>query len=94
MHIVAPPAWTPTQNDSTPPFSGRSFERFDTPITQLMGKIALFVTLTSAVLLMVFFVVQPQLATPLRIGYCVGMIVLLAVIGHTMTRTKSTETKP
>lgn len=91
MYVFAKPSWTPAENDATPPFSCENFERFDTPTPSRLKQLALFTTIASAVMLIVFFTVQSNLATPLRIGYCVVMVLILAGIGRAITRTNLTK---
>ena len=91
MHVFGTPAWTPAQADATPPFLAQNFQRFETPTPQRLRKIALGVTLAGAVLLMAFFVVQSKLPTPVRIGYCSVMVLVLAAMGRALTRSHSEQ---
>ena len=86
MHVFGKPGWSPAPVDAPPAFSARAFERFETDLPRQLRQAALGVTAAGALLLMVFFALQPSLPLPVRIAYCVAMILVLAGIGWAMTR--------
>jgi len=51
-------------------------------------KFAFIGTILGSVLLMVYFYLQSRLPQPVRIGYCVVMILVIAGIGWRMTQAR------
>ena len=90
MYIFAKPSWTPEKEDATETFKAQHFSRFDTSATSGLLQFAFVGTILGSVLLMVYFYLQSRLPQPLRIGYCVFMILAIAGIGWRMTQAPHT----
>jgi hypothetical protein len=88
MYIFAKPSWTPEKEDATEVFKAQHFSRFDTPATSGLLKFAFIGTILGSVSLMVYFYLQSRLPQPVRIGYCVVMIWVIAGIGWRMTQAR------
>ena len=88
MYIFAKPSWTPEKEDATEVFKSQHFSRFDTPATSGLMQFAFIGTMLGSVLLMVYFYLQSRLPQPLRIGYCIVMILVIAGIGWRMTQVR------
>ena len=88
MYIFAKPSWTPEKEDATEVFEKNRFNRFDTPATAGLIRFAFGGTLMGAALLMVYFYLQSRLPQPLRIAYCVVMVLAIAAIGWRMTQAR------
>jgi sterol desaturase/sphingolipid hydroxylase (fatty acid hydroxylase superfamily) len=88
MYIFAKPSWTPEKEDATETFKAQHFSRFDTPASSGLLKFAFMGTILGSVLLMVYYYLQSRLPQPVRIGYCVVMILFIAGIGWRMTQAR------
>jgi len=88
MYIFAKPSWTPEKEDATEVFDTNKFSRFDTPATVGLIRFAFVGTLLGSALLMVYFYIQTRLPQPLRVTYCVVMVLAIAGIGWRMTRAR------
>jgi sterol desaturase/sphingolipid hydroxylase (fatty acid hydroxylase superfamily) len=88
MYIFAKPSWTPEKEDATEVFEKNRFNRFDTPATAGLIGFAFGGTLMGVALLMVYFYLQSRMPQPLRIAYCVVMVLAIAAIGWRMTQAR------
>jgi sterol desaturase/sphingolipid hydroxylase (fatty acid hydroxylase superfamily) len=91
MYLFAKPSWTPEKEDATEVFVSNRFNRFDTPASSGLLHFAFVGTLLGAVLLMVYFYLQPRLAPSIGVGYCVVMVLGIAGIGWRMTHERLSQ---
>ena len=86
MYVFAKPSWTPEKEDATTRFDANHFSRFDTPASKALIRFAFVVTALTNLLLMSYYFFQSQLSQPLRISYCILMMLILAGMGWLLTR--------
>jgi sterol desaturase/sphingolipid hydroxylase (fatty acid hydroxylase superfamily) len=88
MYIFSKPSWTPEKEDANEVFEANRFRRFDTPATSGLMVIAFVGTMLGSLLLMGYFYLQSRLPQPIRIAYCVVMVLFIAGIGWRMMQAR------
>lgn len=91
MYIFAKPSWKPEKEDIAEVFDLHRFNRFDTPATAGLIRFAFVGTVLGSVLLMVYFYLQSKMSQPLRVTFCVVMVLVIAGIGWRMTQARQTD---